>query len=36
VAARQLARKHIFEYYAPYLDESEVGRLTVLAEGSAV
>lgn len=35
VAARQLARKHIFEYYAPYLDESEVGRLTVLLEGSA-
>lgn len=32
VAARQLARKHIFEYYAPYLDESEVRRLTVLVE----
>ena len=33
-AARYLARKHIFEYYAPYLDESEVSRLTVLVEGS--
>lgn len=33
-AARYLARKHIFEYYAPYLDESEVSRLAVLVEGS--
>lgn len=32
VAARDLARKHIFEYYAPYLTESDAKRLAVLAE----
>ncbi len=30
VAARTLACKHIFEYYAPYLESSEFARLNVL------
>jgi len=35
-AARTLARKHIFEYYAPYLESSEVSRLNVLLDGTGV
>lgn len=33
-AASTLARKHIFEYYSPYLADSEMTRLSVLADGT--
>jgi DNA-binding FadR family transcriptional regulator len=34
VLACTLARRHIFEYYAPYLDEAELPRLLILMDGS--
>jgi DNA-binding GntR family transcriptional regulator len=35
VLACTLARRHIFEYYAPYLDEAELPRLLILMDAPA-